>query len=776
MAAPVKVEITGDATGLSGALAKVQGDLKGFAGDVNSMTGGLGKAFDAIKAPMLAIAGIFGGAAFLKSTVEETKNWTVEAMKLSRVLGITTESASVLNLAIGDIYGTMDEFLPVVAKITKTLNSDEDAFKRLGVATRDTNGHLRPTTEIIADVNTKLAAMKAGTDRNVASAQIYGKGWLEVQRYLGLTTAVMDEAQAKAERLNLIVGADAVKATKDYRASVNDLEDTIKGLKIRAGTELMPVLTALNKDMAETGPAAVGFLAKSFRVLYEVIYALRGQFEIFLISAESLFDLFVLKAATAFKQSQALAVLNFKEIAILEAEYQAKSYKIAYEGAARIAEVKDRYASEAMGVMGFGSKDDKPGGGGDNADTAAAAAARKAAEAAAKAAADKAKRLADEAAKQAAADAALFAKQQAADEEQSKKIFDIRIARKTQHKLAELKIEQDYNENLRQQGLISEDELIQRTMVLEDRRLEIENTSLQQRLNVANLEPVERARINSEIQAAQDQHNQAMSALAMRLEAEQQRGNGGAGFVMGIKQYLEESQNAFQNWKTAALNVMQGVEGAFATGINGLLSGQMKLGQAMKSIWKGITDTVVQALSQMVAKWIVGKIAAMLFGDTVTESSQAAAVAQQEAAAAGIFAAHSAIPFVGPAIAAGLVAVMNAALIANAASAKGIVGAAEGGWFDRPTLTMIGEGARPELVVPDTSFRDFALGLSQSILAQERQAQDYRLQAARFTTQAPAGARGGGDIHIHGNVIPRDTAEWQDMIADARKGYDQRNG
>jgi len=774
MAAPVKVEITGDATGLSSALAKVQGDLKGFAGGVSSITGGLSKTFDAIKAPLLAIAGVVGGAAFLKSTVEETKNWTVEAMKLSKTLGITTESASVLNLAIGDIYGTMDEFLPVVAKITKTLNADEDAFKRLGVVTRDTNGHLRPTTEIIAEVNTKLAAMKAGTDRNIASAQIYGKGWMDVQRYLGLTTAVMDEAQAKAEKLNLIVGADAVKATKEYRASVNDLEDTIKGLKIRVGTELMPVLTALNNDLAENGPQAVSTLSKAFSGLYQMVNAVRETFRKFFEDSLYLMESTNSKLISLWAAAEEAKKLNFSGARQILKNELATQEAMVRDHQNTIKSIESDYNESTSSLMGLGSK--KPGKADDTGVTAKTKAEMDAAAAAAKASADKAKRRADEAAKQAAADAALLAKQQAAAEDQAKKISDIRIAQTTRHRLAELAIEQDFNENLRQQGLISEEDLIRRTMDLEARRLEIEKAGLQRRLAEANLEPVERARINSEIQAAQDQHNQAMNALAMRLEADQQRTNGGAGFVMGIKQYLEESRNAFQNWKTAALNVIQGVESAFATGINGLLTGQMKLGQAMKSIWKGITDTVVQALSQMVAKWIVGKIAAMLFQDTVTKTAQTAAVAQQEAAAAGIFAAHSYIPFAGPAIAAGLVAVMNAALIANAASAKGIVGAAEGGWFGSPTLAVIGEGSRPELVVPDTSFKDFALGLSQSILAQERQAQDYRMQAARFVSQAPGGGRIGGDIHIHGNVIPRDSAEWQNIIADARKGYDQRNG
>jgi hypothetical protein len=107
---------------------------------------------------------------------------------------------------------------------------------------------------------------------------------------------------------------------------------------------------------------------------------------------------------------------------------------------------------------------------------------------------------------------------------------------------------------------------------------------------------------------------------------------------------------------------------------------------------------------------------------------------------------------VGPAIASAFIGMMNASLVANAAGAKGIVGAAEGGWFDRPTMTMIGEGKRPELVVPDVAFKDFAANLSANILAQERQAQGYGRQAAGYARGAADAGGGAGamqEVHVH---------------------------
>jgi TP901 family phage tail tape measure protein len=224
------------------------------------------------------------------------------------------------------------------------------------------------------------------------------------------------------------------------------------------------------------------------------------------------------------------------------------------------------------------------------------------------------------------------------------------------------------------------------------------------------------------------------------------------GWNAGIREFLANGQNAFLNWKNAALSVMQGVENAFARGFQGILTMQMTLSQGLRSIWQGVTGAIIQMLAQLAAKWVVTAIAAKIFKDSASDAAKDNAVAQQESAASTLWATYSGIPFVGPAIAAAFIAMMNASLVANAAGAKGIVGAAEGGWFDRPTMAMIGEGKRPELVVPDVAFRDFAANLSANILAQERQAQGYGRQAAGYARGAADAGGGAGamqEVHVH---------------------------
>jgi len=695
----LKVLITGDASGLSNALGQASKASQGAAKEMEAAIGGLKNLLAGFAAPLAALAAVFGGGRFLKTTIEETKSWTVEAQKLARVLGITTEAASVLNLAIGDIYGDQEGYLAAVAKLTKSLNTNEDAFHRLGVETRDQNGRLRDTPSIMAEVNQALAGMKAGTDRNVASSQIYGKSWLEAQRYLKLTPEVMQAAQEKAEKLNLVVGVDAVEATNAYRASLNDLEDTIKGLKVKIGSELMPVMTQLNNDMSENGPAVVGFLGDLFSAVYQVILGAREQMEKAINWIDTGLDILVDRMKTYWSQAKAAATGNLSEVEKLEKDYFSRRAARLQEAKGDREEIEDRYAGKMQTLLGLGPKkkatSDTSGGAAPDGGTRDESDPYAAFEAKIK------------------AEAALRKERLASWEKHQADMYEIMGSELDRE---EKKINDSHDEMLRREKEFgaSEETLqaieVDREVKLQQARTEADAKESEKRRQIAQEEAEERRRVLEETGTAQQ------------------------GFLDGLDQYLQRQGTVFQQWSHGIEQMLQGVENAFAQGFKGILTGQMTFSQGLRSIWQGISGAIIQMLAQMAAKWLVGAIAANIFAEASSDAAKEQAVAQQESAASTLWATYSGIPFVGPAIAAGFIALMNASLIANAASAQGIVGAANGGWFDRPTLTMIGEGPRPELVVPDVAFRDFATNLAGNILAQERQVQGYGRMAAGYAT------------------------------------------
>ena len=249
----VKYVIQGDESGMVAAMSRAGAATKAF----ESQMGGVSSAIGKLSGVVGAVAGVLAGGAMFKNIVEETVKWTGESIKLSKALGITTEEASVLNLALGDVYLSHETMIAGSTRLTRTLSTNEDAFKRLGIETRTSDGHFRAIGDIMTDTNKKLLSLKEGTDRNLVGVQLYGKGWQEASGLLKLTQQVMEDARKKAEELHLIVGPDSVAKMKAYKAAMNDVEDPWMAGKIMVGEQLLPVLTSMGMWLADNGPAAL---------------------------------------------------------------------------------------------------------------------------------------------------------------------------------------------------------------------------------------------------------------------------------------------------------------------------------------------------------------------------------------------------------------------------------------------------------------------------------------------------------------------------------------
>jgi len=629
MADDVKVSIVADIKSLLTGLDSASKATKKTTEEMSLMGRDVGETFNKLKGAFIALAAVVGGAVFLKSAVKETVEWTVESQKLARVLGITTEQASVLNLAIGDIYGTSEGYLGAVSKLTKTLNSNEGAFTRLGVATRDSNGHLRSTPDIMTDVNTALSQIKSGTDRNIESQRIYGKSWIEVQRYLDLTAEVMQAAKEKAEKLNLVVGQDSVRATAAYRASMNDLEDTVKGLKIRIGNELLPVLTTLNQDMADEGPSAVEALGTAFKWFYGIILGLREELAVFLANIKYMWNDMVLGAQAWKLQLNAILRCSFDEAIQIEKAYRMSQRDLAFATAQEIHGIQEKFTAKAMSLWGLGPKKS-----GSVAPTGGAIVGTGASSGTGSAADEKSK----------ADPNGLTSSQNA----------DAKAAANYAKKIAQDKAEY---------------------------------------LNDKSREEVESQR-------------KAIADIKAAWEKNTATG--------GMMAYLRETKAAMKEWGGFTKTMLQGIEGAFSSTFKGILSGQMTVSQAMRNLWRGLTDAIMGMFAEMLAKWVMSKLAELIIGKA-TATSEAAGGAAAYAVAA--MQSVAAIPMVGWAMAPGVGAAAYGLGMSYAALAS-----AAGGW-DRVPSDQMAMIHKNEMVLP----ANLAEGARQTF----------------------AGGGGGMTVHIH---------------------------
>jgi len=189
--------------------------------------------------------------------VTSTVNLNVESLNLGKQFGVSATQASILKVALGETFLTQDQLAAAGSRMTRTLNSNENAFKDLGVATRDQNGNFRSTLSIMEDVNARLLTFREGTDRNIEGTKIYGRGWQEVSEILRLTKPAMADAQTTAAELNLTVSKEGEASTQAYRSAMVGVKDVFEGIRNTIGEALLPALTSLGNWFRDAGPSAI---------------------------------------------------------------------------------------------------------------------------------------------------------------------------------------------------------------------------------------------------------------------------------------------------------------------------------------------------------------------------------------------------------------------------------------------------------------------------------------------------------------------------------------
>ena len=231
--------------------------MEQFGNIVQNRFKGINGAIAGVKTAWAQLGLVIGAGLAAGKAVDDAAKYGVEMQKLAKALGITTNSASVLALALGDVHSSSAEYLGAVKGLDNQVRLHEKSLNAMGLATRDSNGELRGQQDLMLDALKVLRGYKEGTDRNLASVQLFGRGVEVTSEMIALTSQTIEEAKEKASDLNLIWGTQSVEALEAYRKAMGDVGDIITGLKVTVGMALMPVLTEMASWFSGGGSSAV---------------------------------------------------------------------------------------------------------------------------------------------------------------------------------------------------------------------------------------------------------------------------------------------------------------------------------------------------------------------------------------------------------------------------------------------------------------------------------------------------------------------------------------
>lgn len=294
-AAHIQASVQKMSTDIMGSVGRMQAQLKSHFEMV-------GSTIHAVTGVIAAVSAIVAGGKMFKEAIDETIKWTGEAVKLSKQFGITTEQASILNVALAGTRNTTETASAASSMLTRTMRTNEDAFKKLGVATRDQDGHYRNTFDVMMEVNAQLAKLKTGFDQNTAGMGIYGRRWDEIRGLLRLTSEQYEHAKHRAEELHLIVGPEGVKQMAQYKQAQVDIKEVMHSVEIMVGNAVLPTFIQLGSWFGSIGPQAVEVFKFAMNALASALVGLTMSFIWLYEQTKAIFQM-ILQGSEAFART-----------------------------------------------------------------------------------------------------------------------------------------------------------------------------------------------------------------------------------------------------------------------------------------------------------------------------------------------------------------------------------------------------------------------------------------------------------------------------------------
>ena len=239
----IEREVKPDATG------KAMGAKTG-----KSFSSGFTKSLGGLAAAGGLIAAAAGVKKFATASVQAFRDVGAESMGLQRVLGGTIEEMSTLRGA-AQLGGVSTEAMSMgMRTLSKQVYANGKAFKDLGIKTKDANGKMRPTNDILKDVADRFKDMPNGAAKSALAMKLFGRSGTEMLPLLNRGSEGIAELEKQTAKYGLTLTKVDQENIKKFVAAQRELKMASEGAKVGLGKSLFPALTQIQQALVKIIP------------------------------------------------------------------------------------------------------------------------------------------------------------------------------------------------------------------------------------------------------------------------------------------------------------------------------------------------------------------------------------------------------------------------------------------------------------------------------------------------------------------------------------------
>jgi lambda family phage tail tape measure protein len=255
--------------GIGQTLSGVTGSLSGLTGSFGAMGLAAGLASGAVAALGVAGAGIALSAAKAAN----------EMFELSEKTGVSTESLSRFGYAAGLNGVSTEQLGKGIEKLNKSIFAAAsapagavNAFTRLGVSLKDSNGNLRSTEDVLLDLTDKFKKLpEEGPARGALAMQLFGKAGAEMLPFLIQGKSGIQALSEEADKLGITIGGKTAEGAHVFEQTLGRMQGALKGASNIVLKEMLPSLQAFADFILDDLKDPSGIFRSMGRVILDVV-------------------------------------------------------------------------------------------------------------------------------------------------------------------------------------------------------------------------------------------------------------------------------------------------------------------------------------------------------------------------------------------------------------------------------------------------------------------------------------------------------------------------
>ena len=225
-------------------IVRLQQDLDKAKNSVQSAMSSIQKSASVAASALGAIGVGLSVAAFtgwIKSAIDAAD----ETNKMAQKIGVAVQDVAGLQLAFRQAGIEGGALQTSMGKLSVAIANGNDAFVAMNISTRNADGTLKSTRQVLGEVADKFKSYEDGASKTALAIQLFGKAGAELIPLLNAGAESLDQFDEMARKLGLTITDETAARAEKFNDTLDLMGQGFKGISMQVMAELLPTLEGL---------------------------------------------------------------------------------------------------------------------------------------------------------------------------------------------------------------------------------------------------------------------------------------------------------------------------------------------------------------------------------------------------------------------------------------------------------------------------------------------------------------------------------------------------